>query len=327
MSPVSAAPRITATRSRPVNHAHVSPGYPEASTLKAKSGMAGQDRGREPTAEKHPRSAVMSGDDASCSGSPAGAASVPGAACALSIPGHQLATGLRVALVDTDPSAQEFVRQAFAAHANGWVLASHQGPDTLLEVLRPPGIRHAVPPAPSAHELSTLPPINRHLQAAHAAPDLILLDPDRPGASGADAVRRLAARLPWSRILMFTSCSEGATIIRAVDAGACGYLIKPVVSEFLVYAVGEAAVGRAVFCTEAQAAMVEYVRRTGAAKGCQTLSWRERETMLLVMRGATNKEISKELGIDEGTVHWHMNNAFKKMQVHSRGEARLKWGG
>ncbi len=140
-------------------------------------------------------------------------------------------------------------------------------------------------------------------------------------------MRRLAARLPWPRILMFTSCSDGATIIRAVDAGACGYLIKPVVPEYLVYAVSEVAAGRAIFCPEAQAAMVEYVRRTGAAKGYKTLSWRERETMLLVMSGATNKEISKELGIDEGTVHWHLHNAFKKMRVHSREGARRKFGG
>jgi DNA-binding NarL/FixJ family response regulator len=223
---------------------------------------------------------------------------------ALSIPGHQLATGLRVALVDTDPSAHEFVREAFAAHANGWVLESHQGPDTLLAVRRRPGIRHSARPAP---------------------PDFILVDTDRPGITGVDAVRRLAARLPKPRVMMFTSCSEGATIIRAVGAGACGYLIKPVVPDYLVYAVSEAAAGRAIFCNEAQTAMVEYVRRTGAAKGCRMLSWREREIMLLVMRGATNKEISKELGIDQGTVHWHINNTFKKMQVHSKGEARRKF--
>ena len=110
--------------------------------------------------------------------------------------------------------------------------------------------------------------------------------------------------------------------IRTVD-----YLIKPVAPEYLVWAVSEAAQGRPVLCGEVQTAVLGYLRRVGATTRCKALGWREREIMLLVMRGATNKDIARKLGIEAGTVHWYLNKVFKKMQVHSRDEARRRFAG
>ena len=221
------------------------------------SGMAGQGGRLPPTGEKYPRLALVDGEQAMHTGAHSDLRPHSGQSGSRSPLNHHLLRQLRVVLVDGDQGAHDFVRQAFAAHAKGWVLDSHHGPDTVLAALRRPGIRHSARPAPSAHELSTLPTINQLPETGHAPPDFILLDTDRPAISGVDAVRRLVARLPKLRVMMFTSCSEGATIIRAVGAGACGYLIKPVPPRYLVYAVSEAAAGRAIFCSEAQTAMVE----------------------------------------------------------------------
>ena len=145
-----------------------------------------------------------------------------------------------------------------------------------------------------------------------------------PGLSGIDCARRLTARLPNARIVMFTACSDHDTIVESVMAGALGYLIKPVAPGYLVWAVAEAAQARPVLCSEAQAALIGFVCRVDQTRHSKTLSWREREVMLLVMNGATYKDISKELGIEEGTVHRHLHDIYRKLGVHGKDEARRK---
>jgi DNA-binding CsgD family transcriptional regulator len=65
-----------------------------------------------------------------------------------------------------------------------------------------------------------------------------------------------------------------------------------------------------------------YIRQIGEDGRCGTLTRREREVMLLIVDGFSDKEMSKKLGIDQGSAHWHVMNVFKKLGVHSREAAR-----
>jgi DNA-binding NarL/FixJ family response regulator len=206
--------------------------------------------------------------------------------------------------VDGDERVHDFVRQAFEAHASGWTLDSHLTPHSALGAL---GAISATPFAQPPH--------------------VVLLEARLPVLSGIDCARRLTTRLPKARIVMFTACADNDTIVESLMVGAWGYLIKPVAPECLVWAVSEAAQGRPVLGGEAQAAAMDYIRRTGASDRCKTLSWREREVMLLLINGATTKDVARKLGIEEGTAHWHLDNIFKKLHVHSKDEARRKFAG
>ena len=156
-------------------------------------------------------------------------------------------------------------------------------------------------------------------------PDVVLMETPRSGLSDLDCARRLMARLPELRIVMFTACAERDTIVQSLMAGALGYIIKPVTPAYLLWAITETAQGRPVLCREAQTAVMEFIRRVGASRRCRTLRPREREILLLLMSGATNKDIGRHLGIGEGTIHWHLDNIFKKLHVHSREAARRKF--
>ena len=230
-----------------------------------------------------------------------------------SVNNHQLPSRLRVALVDTDQTVHKFVRQAFAAHGNGWLLDTHRSPDSLGAAL--------------GHWLTALPPAGGHIPHPHHPPDVVLMEAQWPGFSDPDCARRLMARLPELRIVVFTTSAERETIVQSLIAGALGYIVKPAAPAYLLWAVTEAAQGRPVLCSEAQSAVMDFIHHVGASRQCRTLSAREREILLLLMNGATNKDIASHLGIGDGTVHWHLDNIFKKMHVHSREDARRKFVG
>jgi len=229
------------------------------------------------------------------------------------VPNHQFPSRLRVALVDSDQTVHEFVRQAFAAHSNGWLLDSHRSPDSLLAAL--------------GHWLTAAPSAGGNIPHTQHLPDVVLMEAQWPGLSDSDCARRLSAGLPELRIMMFTACPDRDTVVPWLLAGALGYIIKPVAPAYLLWAITEAAQGRPVLCREAQTAVMEFIRCVGASRRCRTLRAREREILLLLINGATNKDIARQLGIGQGTVHRHLDNIFRKLHVHSREEARRKFVG
>jgi DNA-binding NarL/FixJ family response regulator len=296
----------------------------------ASRGMAGQGCGSQPTGEKHPR----------------GPATRPAPACLRCAfwqhfhhhPASdlRLPTRLRVALVDGDPGAHDFVRQTFKAHAEGWTLDSHRSPDSLLAAMGfPPIALHSAPLEPSTncdvphphtphYQLSTSPTINRHLDAP---PDIVLMEPKWPGFSGIDCVRWFIARQPKSRFVMFTACAEYDTIVGSLVAGALGYLVKPVAAGNLVYTLSEAAQGRVNLSGQAQGTLIDFACRLGGARRSSSLSWRESEVMLLLLKGASSKQISEKLGICEGTVNRHLHDSYRKLGVHRKTDALRKFVG
>lgn len=309
----------------------------------ASSGVAGRGFGSEATGEKRPRSAAASGR-------PTARAAPACLRCAFwqhfdphpaSTP--RLPNRLRVALVDSDPGAHEFVRQTLKAHAKGWVLDSHPSPDSLLATFdRSSAAPHSAPhqgptspeaPHPHQYQLSTVPTINHGVTLPtinchmDAPPDVVLLEAQWPGLSGFDCMRRLIARLSEFRLVMFTACADFDTIVESFMVGVLGYLVKPVAAGNLVYTLNEAAQGRAALSGQAQDALLDFACRAGAARRSSTLTWRECEVMLLLLKGAQSKEVSKKLGIEEGTVNRHLHDIYHKLGVHRKADALRKFLG
>jgi DNA-binding response OmpR family regulator len=138
---------------------------------------------------------------------------------------HQLPARLRVAHVDDDPSAHEFVRHVFSEHASGWTLDSHRSLDSLLAALER---------EPLAEDLSTDNYPNYQLPAPHGPPDIVLMEVEWPRLSPSDSLRRLMARLPDPRIVIFTRRCDHDTVMGSLLAGAAGYLLKPAAPACLI---------------------------------------------------------------------------------------------
>jgi len=285
----------------------------------ARSETTRQSAGSEPARERRPCNASPSGGQAADTAPPCDLGVLLGEPSSGSTLNHQLPTRLRVALVHSDQNVHLFTRNAFEAHANGWTLETHLTPDSAFSALR---FMPAMPEEPSTLPTTT-PPGTAH---SRVAPDVVLIEARLPGLSGIDCARRIMNRLPGMRIIMLTTCANHNTIVESLMAGTCGYLIKPA-PEYLVWAISQVALGQRILCGEAQAAVMDYLRGLGATGRCKQLSWREREIMLRIMDGTPNHDIAKELGISEGTIHWHIDSIYKKLRVHGKEEARHKFLG
>ncbi|WP_022908734.1 response regulator [Aestuariimicrobium kwangyangense] len=144
------------------------------------------------------------------------------------------------------------------------------------------------------------------------APDLVLTDL-RLGDLTQDGVwlaGQLSARVP---VLVLTTYDHDRDIVRAVEAGASGYLLKDASPERIIEAVRAAAMGHDVFSPE------QTVRVTATLRGPRVeVSDRELEVLCLVAQGATNRQIAKHLFVTEATVKTHLVRAFSKLGVDSR---------
>ena len=140
-----------------------------------------------------------------------------------------------------------------------------------------------------------------------------------PGADGIEATRRIRSASPTTNVVVFTSFSDRERILRALDAGAIGYLLKDADPAELHRGIQAAARGEAPLAPKAAAAVLE--ARAGSAP--TSLSDREREVLTLVTAGYANKQIARRLGISEKTVKGHLTNIFQALGVTDRTQAAL----
>ncbi len=152
-------------------------------------------------------------------------------------------------------------------------------------------------------------------------PDVLLLDLSMPGRDGAEVAELLSAEQPETRIIIFTSFSERAGILRALDAGAIGFLFKDAEPSELHAAILAASRGEAPLAPKA--AMALLTRHGRAAARDVELTGREREVLGLVLAGLANKQIARRLGISEKTVKGHLTNLFQRIGVTDRTQAAL----
>ena len=155
--------------------------------------------------------------------------------------------------------------------------------------------------------------------ARELRPDVVLMDLSMPGLDGAEATRRMTAELPDVQVLVLTSYADGENVVRALDAGAAGYLLKDAEPASLVEAVRAVASGQSPLDPRVARTYLS-TRRVPAGP---ELTDREREVLSLVGMGLANKQIARRLGIREGTVKAHLTRVFQQIGVQDRTAAAL----
>ena len=148
-------------------------------------------------------------------------------------------------------------------------------------------------------------------------PDVVLMDLRMPTLDGAGATGQILAAHPGVRVLVLTTYDTDADIVRAVEAGATGYLLKDTPRAQLVEAVRSAARGETVLAPTVAARLVSRMR----SPAVDPLTPREVEVLAAVARGLSNAEIGRELFIGEATVKTHLLRAFAKLGVDDRTRA------
>ena len=170
-------------------------------------------------------------------------------------------------------------------------------------------------------------------RVAELQPDLILLDNHLPGVNGVDALPALRQAAPGARIMMLTVSEDEADLAAALRGGACGYLLKTIEGDALVSAIQRAMRGASVIAEEMTDKLVAAYRDAAAAPAEQEsaaapspieqLSPREREILRGIARGASNKEIARDLGIAQTTVKIHVQHVLRKLGLSSRVQAAV----
>jgi DNA-binding NarL/FixJ family response regulator len=146
-------------------------------------------------------------------------------------------------------------------------------------------------------------------------PDVVLMDLRMPGGDGVTATSGVLAAAPAARVVVLTTYESDADIVRAVEAGAAGYLLKDAGRADLVAAIRAAARGETVLAPSVATRLVDRMRRPPSA---DQLSPRELEVLRLVAKGLSNADIGRELFISEATVKTHLLRTFAKLGVSDR---------
>ncbi len=144
-------------------------------------------------------------------------------------------------------------------------------------------------------------------------PGMTLMDLRLPDATGIETLRRIRQEFPAARVLMLTTFDGDEDIHRALEAGACGYLLKSIPGPELLQAIEAAALGRRYIPPQVQKRLEE--RATFGE-----LTDREREVLPLVVKGLTNKDIAGILGFTEFTAKAHVRSLLSKLGAADRTE-------
>ena len=145
-------------------------------------------------------------------------------------------------------------------------------------------------------------------------PDVVLMDLRMPELNGATAIAQIKARNPDVNALVLTTYESDAEVIKAIENGATGYMLKDTPREELLQGIRNAAENKPILAPSVTTRLMDRVREPAA----ESLTPREIEILGLVAGGARNKEIAKELWITEITVKTHMSHIFEKLEVTDR---------
>jgi two-component system, NarL family, response regulator NreC len=158
-------------------------------------------------------------------------------------------------------------------------------------------------------------------------PDLILLDVAMPRLSGTDAAQHISGKLPNTRIVIVSMHSDESYVLRALKAGARGYLLKASPEADVIAAARAVAAGNAYFSPSITRMLVEdymaEVKRRGVDDSYDLLSLREKEILQLLVSGKNNRDIAGMLHVSVATVETHRNTVLRKLNLHSLPELIL----
>jgi len=152
-------------------------------------------------------------------------------------------------------------------------------------------------------------------------PDVVLMDIRLPGKGGIEAAGQVTHRVPHSKVVMLTSFADDELVVRAIRAGAVGYVLKQVGNEELLRAIRAAARGEALLDPSTTARLLSRVReaeRKADEDAFRELSDREMDVLIHLAKGKTNAEIGNLLNLSEKTVGNYVGNMFEKLHLNNR---------
>ncbi len=153
-------------------------------------------------------------------------------------------------------------------------------------------------------------------------PDVVLMDVHLPGESGIVCTARLKEELPGVQVIMLTVYRNQELIVQALQAGACGYLLKRSSPAELLKAIAEVRSGGAPMTSEIARMLVEAFQKKPANPApADGLTTREAEILALLSEGLSNKEIADRVNISYDTVRAHLRHIYEKLHVRGRTEA------
>lgn len=164
-------------------------------------------------------------------------------------------------------------------------------------------------------------------EAINLEPDLILLDLNMPEMTGIEALKSLREQGVGSRIIIFTVSDSESDVVAALRAGADGYLLKDMEPLDMVTELRQAALGKMVISSRLTSLLAEALRAqrqpTPERPNAGSLTPREKDILLLIADGLSNKMIGKRLDISDGTVKVHVKHLLKKLHLRSRVEVAV----
>lgn len=149
-------------------------------------------------------------------------------------------------------------------------------------------------------------------------PDIILMDLMMPNMNGAEATKEVLSRYPGMKIVILTSFLEDDLVVQAVEAGAVSYVLKTVSAEELIYALQGAFRGMPVMTGDVAQALTRGLRQRTVQGDDSGMTEREKEVLLLIAEGKSNKDIAEELHISIKTVKTHVSNLLMKCELEDR---------
>ncbi len=156
-------------------------------------------------------------------------------------------------------------------------------------------------------------------------PDVALMDIHLPDESGIACTAQLTEKLPDLQVIMLTVYQDTDLIFRALQAGACGYLLKRSRPDEIIQAITEVRAGGAPMTSSIARMVVRSFRAASNAPNADGLTSRETEILELLSEGLSNKEIAHRKNLSALTVRNHLAHIFKKLHVRCRTEAAAKF--
>lgn len=153
-------------------------------------------------------------------------------------------------------------------------------------------------------------------------PDVLVADLVMPGFDGVELVRRARVQVPATRVLILTNFMDDSRVREALRAGAMGYLLKDVLRQDLLRAIETVATGKPFLHPDVQRQLM--TEAFGAPSSpIDGLTSRERQVLIGIAKGQSNKEIAYDLGVSEGTIKGYVSGVFQKLEVADRTQAAL----
>ncbi|TXR46295.1 response regulator [Phyllobacterium endophyticum] len=157
---------------------------------------------------------------------------------------------------------------------------------------------------------------------ALACPDVVLLDTSIPWG-GIEVNKAIKKMSDQAKVVILTTADAETDVMRAVDAGAVGYILKNIDADQLVPIIKSVAAGGSFFAPGLTQRLISYLKQPTPTEALASLTDQEERTLRLVSNGLSNREVAAKLGILEKTVKYHMTHTMAKLGVRNRVEATI----